>query len=154
MDSELTFIGADPGVDGCVVILSDDGKVTKVPYDAREYRNALMGLDPTRSFALVEHVNGRPSFQCSGLANFRLGENFGYIQGLLTAFAIPFELIRPQAWKKEFGCTSDKNTSIEVARRLYPGVDLRRTDKCKKDHDGVAEALLLAELAKRRRTHG
>ena len=60
------------------------------------------------------------------------------------------EHVRPAKWKKEFSGTSDKNTSIEVAKRLFPGVDLRRTERCTKDHDGKAEALLLAEISRRR----
>ena len=83
---------------------------------------------------------------------FSFGQNFGFILGLLRALVIPFELVRPQKWKKEFSCTSDKNTSIEVAKRLFPGVDLRRTPKCQKPHDGICEALLMAEYARRLRS--
>ena len=70
--------------------------------------------------------------------------------GVLDAFRIPYELARPQKWKKEFSCTSDKNTSIEVAQRMFPNADLRRTPKCKGPHDGICEALLMAEYARRR----
>ena len=80
---------------------------------------------------------------------FNFGQNFGFIQGVLKAYEIPFELVPPQKWKKEFSVTSDKNTSIEVAKRLFPGVNLKATEKCKKDHDGMAEALLMAEYARR-----
>jgi len=43
----------------------------------------------------------------------------------------------------------DKNSSIEVAKRLFPGIDLRRTERSRKDDDGLAEALLMAEYARR-----
>ena len=56
----------------------------------------------------------------------------------------------PQKWKKEFSVTSDKNTSIEVAKRLFPNVNLKATARCKKDHDGMAEALLIAEYCRRK----
>lgn len=81
---------------------------------------------------------------------FKFGENFGFIQGLLMAYSIPYELVTPQKWKKEFQVTGDKNSSISVCKRLFPDVPLRRTDRCKKDHDGMAEALLMAEYARRR----
>jgi hypothetical protein len=42
------------------------------------------------------------------------------------------------------GVTSDKNTSLELARQLWTTAPLTR----KKDH-GVAEALLLAEWIRR-----
>ena len=67
----------------------------------------------------------------------------------MEAFNIPYETVRPQKWKKEFGLTSDKKQSIATAHRLFPGVDLRKNERCKKDHDGMAESVLLAEWARR-----
>ena len=85
---------------------------------------------------------------------FHFGENFGFIQGVLRAYGIPYELVRPQRWKKEFGITSDKNTSIAVAQRLFPNVDFRRTERYKKPDDGMAEAALMALYAKRKMSRG
>ncbi len=81
---------------------------------------------------------------------FTFGQNFGFIQGVLKAYGIPFELVRPQKWKKEFSVTGDKNSSVAVCKRLFPGVSLLRSDKCRKDDDGMAEALLMAEYARRK----
>ena len=83
------------------------------------------------------------------VSTFGLGENFGFIQGMLTAFGIPYELVRPAKWKKEFSVTADKNTSIEVCHRLFPNVSLKRTERCKTDSSDMAEALLMAEYARR-----
>ena len=80
---------------------------------------------------------------------FHFGENFGWLQGMLEAYEIPYELVRPQKRKKEFSVTADKNTSIEVCKRLFPGVNLIPPG-CRKEHDGCAEACLLALYAKRR----
>lgn len=96
----------------------------------------------------LEHVGARPGQGVTSMFSF--GENFGFIQGLLTAYSIPFELVRPQKWKKEFSITADKNSSIDVCNRLFPDVSLLATPKCKKPSDGIAEALLMAEYAKRR----
>lgn len=137
-----------------------------VPFDEKAYADRLARLytpndlvipqgssyvvHPLEAFCIVEHVNAMPG---QGVTScFSFGQNFGFILGLLTAFRIPFELARPQRWKREFGCTSDKNTSIAVAKRLFPDVDLRRTPQCKKPHDGVCEALLMAEYARRLRS--
>lgn len=115
--------------------------------EAERELDAMMHVEPVEPFCVVEHVNAMPG---QGVTScFSFGRNFGFILGLLTAFRIPYELVRPQKWKKEFSCTSDKNTSIEVAQRMFPGVDLRRTPKCQKPHDGIAEALLMASYAKR-----
>ena len=158
------FCGIDPGKDGCLAILGYRETPILVPFSETEYANQLRRLDfcrteaekdleaimhapATEVFCVVEHVNAMPG---QGVTScFSFGQNFGFILGLLTAFRIPYELVRPQKWKRVFGCTSDKNTSIEVAQRMFPGVDLRRTPKCQKPHDGIAEALLMASYAKR-----
>lgn len=80
---------------------------------------------------------------------FHFGENFGFIQGVLMAYGIPYELVRPQKWKKAFSITGDKNTSIAVAQRLFQNVNLLPTERCRKPHDGMAESLLMAEYARR-----
>lgn len=159
------FIGIDPGKDGALAILGYRETPILVPFSETEYANQLRRLDAAQRFVapfvsadkprvevfcVVEHVNAMPG---QGVTScFSFGQNFGFILGLLTAFRIPYELVRPQRWKKAFGCTSDKNTSIEVVQRMFPGVDLRRTPRCAKPHDGICEALLMAEYA--RRTHG
>ena len=156
------FIGIDPGKDGALAILGYRDAPVVVPFDEREYAKWLRKLyflfpyplqepgkpvEPCQIFCVVEHVNAMPG---QGVTScFSFGRNFGFILGLLAAFGLPFELVRPQKWKKEFSCTSDKNTSIEVARRLFPYVDLRRTPQCRKPHDGICEALLMAEYARR-----
>ena len=150
------YCGFDPGRDGALAILGYRDEPVLVPFDEEEYATWLRRLSLlTRNgidgsvFCIVEHVGAMPG---QGVTScFSFGRGFGFILGLLAAFCLPYELVRPQKWKKEFSCTSDKNTSIEVAKRLFPGVDLRRTPKCTKPHDGIAEALLMAELAKRMR---
>lgn len=150
MEKEQTvYCGFDPGRDGAAAFLWN-GENFVVPFDKKLY------VDILRSFlnkrfevkAVVEHVGAMPGQGCVSMFNF--GTSFGWLQGMLEALGVSYELVRPQKWKKEFGCTSDKNTSIAVAQRLFPGVDLRRTPKCSKPHDGMSEALLLAEYSRRR----
>ena len=81
---------------------------------------------------------------------FNFGMNYGFIRGLLEANEIPYQVVRPQDWKKEFGVTKDKNTSIEVCKRLFPQVSLLATERSRKENDGLAEAILMACYAKRR----
>lgn len=145
-------IGIDPGKLGAMAVLFPEGDVELAPFDETGFLQVfrVVASSPADQKVVValEHVGGIPGQ--SAPAAFNFGDNFGYIRGLLTAFKIPYELVRPQKWKKEFSCTSDKNTSIAVAKRLFPGVNLKRTERCKKDDDGRAEALLLAEYARRR----
>ena len=84
---------------------------------------------------------------------FNFGVSFGYIQGVIEAFEIPYELVSPQKWKKHFGLDNDKSKSIAKCKHLFPGVSLLPTERCRKDSDGMAEALLIALYAKRVNTN-
>ena len=145
--NEKVYIGIDPGKDGALVLLQPDGvvKVT-APFDERQYLDMLRTAGDS-AFAIVENVHAMKGQGVSSMFNF--GRNFGWLQGALMVMGIPFELVMPQKWKKVYGCTSDKNTSIQVAQRLFPNVDLRKTPKCKGPHDGICEALLMAEYGRR-----
>ena len=146
------FVGIDPGKSGAMAIVSTDTQpfVRVVSFDEREYAEVLRfhTTYDTIGGCVVERVNAMPGQGVSSMFSF--GENYGFIQGLLTAYNIPYELVMPRVWKKEFGVTSDKNTSIAVAKRLFPDTPLKRTERCKKDDDGCAEALLLAVVARRK----
>lgn len=158
-DNKTIAIGIDPGKDGALAILWPEfgslreDMVRAVAFDRDVFRMNLEDVARARAcdykaVCVLEHVGAMPGQGSVSMFNF--GQNFGWIQGVLDTLGIPYELARPQKWKKEFSCTSDKNTSIAVAQRLFPGVDLRRTPKCKGPHDGICEALLMAEYARRR----
>lgn len=148
-------IGIDPGKSGAIAILLD-GKISLLTAfetaGLTDVAKAIVG-EHRDSFeghtaCCVEKVGAMPGQGVTSMFSF--GKTAGYIEGVLDAMGIPYQLVPPQRWKKEFGLNSDKEKSIEVAKRLFPGVNLRRTDRCKKDHDGMAEALLMAEYARRK----
>lgn len=149
----MICIGIDPGKSGAMVIRLSDGRMGGFVFDTDLYAlklkqvNALCSSYGETAMCCLERVGAMPKQGLSSTFNF--GENFGFIQGLLTANKIPYELVRPQKWKKEFGITSDKNTSIMVCQRLFPNLNLLRTEKCRKPHDGIAEAALMCEYARR-----
>ena len=143
----MIYIGIDPGKNGGIAIIDSDGAIA-FPFSEDSLLIELDGIaQEYECICYLEHVHAMPKQGVSSTFNF--GMNFGFIQGVLKAYSIPYELVTPQKWKKEFSCTSDKNTSIEVCKRLFPGVNLKATERCKKDHDGMAEALLLAEYGRR-----
>ena len=143
----MIYIGVDPGKNGGIAIIDSDG-VIAFPFSEERLLIELDGIaHEYECICYLEHVHAMPKQGVSSTFNF--GMNFGFIQGVLKAHEIPYELVTPQKWKKEFSCTSDKNTSIEVCKRLFPGVNLKATERCKKDHDGIAEALLIAEYGRR-----
>jgi crossover junction endodeoxyribonuclease RuvC len=59
----------------------------------------------------------------------------------LDAFEVPYDLVRPAKWKKALKLDREAETSLCLARELYP--DSQSFLKRKKDHNR-AEAILLA----------
>ena len=143
-----TYIGIDPGKSGALALLTEDGQCTVVPFQESAYTAILKAASGPSSVCCLEKVGAMPGQGVVSMFNF--GHNLGYIEGLLQAFDIPYQLVPPQTWKKEFCVTSDKNTSIEVCRKLFPHVCLLPTSRSRKPSDGMAEAMLMAEYARRR----
>lgn len=143
----MTYIGVDPGKSGAMAIIDGD-TVKVIPFDERAYIDALLDCDILKTVACIEYVHSMPHDKPS--AAFKFGENYGWTQGLCAAYGIPYQLVSPQKWKNEYGATKDKKTSIAICKRLFPRVSLRRTERSRMDDDGVAEAILMAEYARRK----
>lgn len=147
----MISVGIDPGKSGGFAILRDGKCVRAKKWDDVEFIAAMQWVaDQTLSSirVCVEKVGAMPHQGVTSMFNF--GVSFGFIQGVLQAYGIPYQLVPPGTWKKEFGLTSDKQTSIDVCRRLFPDVSLLPTERCKVPSDGLAESLLMAEYARRK----
>ena len=127
----MIYIGIDPGQKGGIAILYDNGLLLTEPYSDTALLETCADLKDTQCICCLERVHSMPN------------------QGV-AACGIPYQEILPQRWKKEFGLNSDKMQSIEVCRSIFPNVNLKRTERCKVEHDGMAEAALMAEYARRK----
>lgn len=143
----MNYIGIDPGKSGALAVIYDTAEIEVFPFDFNTYTRVLNALEFTQVKACVEKVNAMPGQGVVSMFNF--GHNLGFIEGLLSAYYLPYQLVPPVKWKKEFSLSSDKQKSIECCQKLFPGVSLLATDRSRKPHDGMAEALLMAEYARR-----
>ena len=145
----MIWIGVDPGKVGGYAWIWD-GTVTVRPWDDEFFVQDMRCLSLTgeKCMACVEKVGARPGQGTVSMFNF--GKSAGYIEGVLSALGIPYQLVPPNKWKKEFSLFGkDKQASIITCRKLFPELDLKRTERCRTDSDGKAEATLLAEYARR-----
>jgi crossover junction endodeoxyribonuclease RuvC len=150
----MIYIGIDPGKAGGYASIGNDATTPEVhPWDDYSFvawlgEMNIYARDTGEGIvAAVEKVGAMPGNGSVSMFNF--GQSYGFILGALMALNVPFQIVPPRRWKAEFGLNSDKAKSIEVCHRLFPGVSLRRTDKCRTDSDGMAESLLIAEYAHR-----
>lgn len=151
------YIGIDVGTSGALACLSEDGDVIKIiPFDEESYRGFLEECkEECNVVCAVEKVSAFPGQGVISVFNF--GMNFGFIQGMLYALRIPTNLVSPQTWKKAFGLimkkddtkAEKKQKTIDAMKRIFPSVSLKRTPNSKKDDDGCADALAIAEYCRR-----
>jgi crossover junction endodeoxyribonuclease RuvC len=105
-----------------------------------------------KTIAVIEKVSSMPG---QGVAStFTFGCGYGQLQGLLAGLGIPYELVTPQSWKKAIlaGTTKDKDAAIAYCRRAFPDVPLIMP-RCRKEHDGIADALCLLQYGIRTYAH-
>lgn len=144
----MVYMGIDPGRQGAIALIYSDGSVTVVPMKDRSLITICRTLSGIPTRCCLEKVHAMPK---QGVAStFTFGEGYGYLKGVLECNHISYQEIPPERWKKEFGLNSDKRKSVDVCRQLFPEVSLRPTERCRTDNDGMAEALLMAEYARRK----
>ena len=144
----MIYAGLDPGKKGALAVIYEDGRVEVSPLGGIMLQVILMALGKAKVRMCLERVHSMPK---QGVAStFTFGMNYGYIKGLLDAYGVSYQEVPPERWKKEFNLSTDKKRSIEVAHQLFPGIDLRPTERSRVDNDGMAEALLMAEYARRK----
>lgn len=126
---------------------------------------------------IIEDVHKLPSPMNSG--DWELSASKHILLTLVTVCQIPFTLVKPKEWQKEMwqgipeqrkpnktivnkkgesitkrGAILTKEMSKMAALRLFPNLDLRdperKTERAKSLHDGVVDALLMAEYCRRK----
>jgi crossover junction endodeoxyribonuclease RuvC len=161
-DLPSIVLGIDPGLDGAIAALNPAGEVVAarpMPVLAGRRREIDAGwivgwlyrIEETEggfALAVVEKVHAMPKQGVS--SSFAFGLGYGQVLGVLAALKVPVVLVTPQQWKGAIlaGTAKDKAAAIAYCRRRWPEVSLV-PDRCRTPHDGLADALCLAEFARR-----
>jgi len=173
------YIGLDVGKRGGIAVIDERGNimVRSTPQiageiDVHALRDFLVSFEGEIHCA-IEDVHS--IFGSSAKSNFQFGRSLGILEGMVIAYDFPFTKVQPKVWQKEMWSgispvlintgkkTKDGNikykadtkaTSSLACKRLFPSIDLRdtnrKTDRSKKDHDGIIDALLIAEYIRRK----
>jgi crossover junction endodeoxyribonuclease RuvC len=158
INSDYLYIGIDPGKSGAIASIFRDrvtntfvmpisGKTIDIDAIAAHlYKLIHMKSVATYNGAIVcvEKVHAMPGQGTASMFSF--GYSVGVIHGIVTTLEIPMYLVAPQTWKKEIlsDTKKDKDAAIAFCRRVYPDVSLLATERSKKSHSGIADAICLA----------
>ncbi len=158
----MLIVGIDPGKYGGIVAIDKHGEIQFLEVMPQEFLDMvsifveLVKLKRAPTMAFVEKAQVFPGQ--GGVGNFTYGEHFGTLQSALKTSGMPYELVPPQAWTKvmHVGCcdasSKSKQKSKQVMKKLYPGISLTNphSTRSKNMHDGLMDALLIAEYGRRR----
>lgn len=166
-DTAHVFLGIDPGFTGAIAayrpkdgnlrvydmptITTDTGKRR---IDTCHLRLILQSWKDYVTLAVIEEVGAGVYVDARGQrrgqgasASFAFGRGYGEVLGLLAGLYIPSLRVRPGVWKPMLKLNRDKNTSLELARKEFPG---HAHYFARKKDDGRAEAALLALFAEKK----
>lgn len=174
MMSNKCYMAIDPGSKGFIVTQCngefsfysiEDNDLYQLSEIMAKIRNTYSNL-----VCVIEDVHS--VFGSSAKSTFNFGFNKGYLIGLLAANKIPYVLVQPKTWQKEIWTNPDmvvnykkvtikgkeitkkevdtKNTSINAAKRLFPHIDFRKSERCKNLDDNKVDATLMSEYARRK----
>jgi len=169
----MNFIGIDPGLNGAIAridytwtIRNEDPTVSVVPMPTKEVdgKRKYVMYEIIRElsyggmgFVVLEKQQAMPGQ--GTVSMFRTGEGFGILQGILSAKSyedesqqLDYVIVPPQKWQKDVcpgAAGESKRRAIKMATTLFPSVSLLATPRSKKPHDGMADALCMAEYARR-----
>ena len=139
----------------------------------KEYFRLIKTQTNKKLHLILEDV--KPMQMVKSKGDWELSRGKTLIESLCYFFNFPFTMVSPKEWQKEMhqgiepvkDKTNRKNkngeyvykknakeTSKLAAQRLFPNIDLRdpdrKTDKAKKIHDGVCDAILMCEYGRRK----
>lgn len=124
-----TFLGIDPGANGGMAWLDEDGSLlecVKMPSTPEDVLTALGSYDCESVVCFMEKVGGMTGQSAS--ASFTFGKGYGELTMALLAKGISTTLVTPQKWQKHFNLggkkgeskTSHKNRIKAWAQQRFP----------------------------------
>lgn len=158
----MTIIGIDPGATSgawCSLACDHHGSILNSEWATMPEMYLLADLlevTPGLKHVIVEKAQTMPNQ--GGVSTFRYGAHYGTILGILIALKLPHTLVHPSHWTRIMhagtktlgkGRAEAKKRSLEAALRLFPERDLRATPRSSKPHDGIIDAMLIAEYGRR-----
>lgn len=157
------IVGCDPGLNGGFCILTLSTKSFRAEDIVFEYfptigseidfqKLAYIFACLHDCHAILEKVNAMPGQGVCSM--FKFGRVYGALQAMLSAHRIEYTEVTPQKWQAEMlsgipviqktsGRKDTKKMASLAAQKLFPSLEIP------KKHDGLTDALLLAEWGRR-----
>jgi len=162
------IIGIDPGKNGGIAMLDQDGivmdvvKMPETPQDLLDHLCHLLkigsGDDEARYVVYIEKVGGIPGQGASSAFSF--GKGCGHLEMALLSLKLPTNDITPQKWQKMYQVGSSSITKSTAAEKKEHKIKLKAKAQSlfpslgKKLTNATCDALLIAEYGRKREIGG
>lgn len=172
--NDRVYLGIDVGSKGFITL--NTGREFKFfsiadndAYQLSNILNEIKTLYPN-VVCIMEEIHAL--YNSAAKATFSFGEINGLLKGLLIANKIPYHLVPPKKWQSEMWDNKDmvvtyklvtirgkvvnkkevntKQTSFNAAKRIFPEIDFRKTERCKNYDDNKVDSVLLSEYGRRK----
>lgn len=167
------ILGIDIGKKGAIAIIDDmSSAIITVPMPMIKTELDYSGLYRVLKDYVeygIDHIVFEKLgviFGTSKATAFSMGHQAGAIEMACISMGIPFTKVPPKVWQKEMftgvtditrpsasGKTVQRDTkamALVAVKQLFPKLKLTFGDKAEKPHDGLIDAVLMAEYARRK----
>lgn len=160
-------IGCDNGLTGALVALSTEPGLSPVAMtampvqskakgnevDAVRLKHWLLSLGNPDTLSVALETPGKHSPGAQALCS--MWDSYGAVRAVLAVLGIRTHRITPQSWQKKMlvGCAKGdtKPFALTMARQLWPQETFLATSRSTTPHQGLIDACLIAEHARRER---
>ncbi|PCI96649.1 MAG: hypothetical protein COB15_09685 [Flavobacteriales bacterium] len=174
----MIHVGIDPGADGAIGVI--DAHLTTATvfpkisgkFDAHQLNICIERILEEDDY--IHFILEKPGiiFGVGKSSMAKLYKNCGLIEGILIGNNCRYTLVPPKEWQKEMwqgvdtirksttkrkkdgtkaqGAVDTKAMSLMAAKRLWPSMDFRKSERATTPHDGIVDALLMAEYSRRK----
>lgn len=159
------YLGCDPGLNGSFAVVSGDrirykmvmpiisitakDSKTKTELDRKGILSFLKTL-PVPTHVAIEEQEAFRGQNITGTCTQCRG--YGILLMALTAAHMDIIEVSSDVWQSHFGITpitqregkTTKEQALSIAQMIYPDTDFRKSDRSHKAHDGIVDAVLIA----------
>lgn len=147
----MLILGIDPGKRGGMAVSdSISAETMAMPVAGRSLDiemivKWLKEYGSSISRAYLERAWGIP--YRDSVQTFNQGRYYGDIEAVVMTLGIPLIEITPKEWKRVVlaGTKKDKRAAIDYVVKKYPGTELRGSSQSRVPHEGIIEAICIAE---------
>lgn len=173
-------IGFDVGVHGAIAVFRNDELYLKREFPLIKDEDGKDSVDLDALSSILLDVAGLSSdvycfienvhaiWGSSAGSTFMFGRQLGRLEGLVQGMGLPYSLVSPKMWQGEMwkgieriklpkktktGKVRNDTKAISelTAKTLFPNEDFRKNSRCRIFHDGIVDAVLIAEYCRRMR---